>query len=138
MSRNDYTKYAKENRTETPVIEPEVEVEPVVETLVESEPVVQPEEITIVNVETPEAEPEVIEPETVEETSRKMGRVIGCVKLNVRRAPKPRAEVVCEIACDTEVEVDEAESTIDFYKICTASGVEGYCVKTYISVMSDK
>lgn len=137
MSRNDYTKYAKEPRTETPVIEREVEVEPVVETPVESEPVFQPEEINPI-VETPEDEPEIIEPETVEEISRKFGRVIGCVKLNVRRAPKPRAEVVCEINCDTEVEVDEGESTIDFYKICTASGVEGYCVKTYISVMSDK
>jgi hypothetical protein len=125
MSRNDYTKYARENRVETPV---SVE-ESVVET-------VEPEVVEEIQVTVPEVV-EMVEPEIVE-TSCKMGRVIGCMKLNVRRAPKPRAEVICEINCDTEVEVNEDESTIDFYKICTASGIEGYCVKTYIGMNPDK
>lgn len=129
MSHNDYTKYARENRVEipeTPVVEVPVEEPVAVEAPIE-EPVV---------VEAPVEEPEIIEAPTEPEVepSNKMGRVFGCSRLNIRRAPKPRAEVICEIDCDTEVEIDEAGSTVDFYKIFTASGIEGYCVKTYISV----
>jgi len=40
--------------------------------------------------------------------------------------------VICTINCHAEVEIDELESTDDFYKICTASGVEGYCMKKFI------
>lgn len=127
MSHNDYTKYARETRVEAPVVEPELEVKPVADTSMEPE--------TVVEID-PVSETEITEPIT--ETTCNIGRVIGCVKLNVRRAPKPRAEVICEINYDTEVEVNEDESTIDFYKICTASGIEGYCVKTYISVNPDK
>lgn len=141
MSRNDYTKYARENKVEpavekpeTPVVEPEIIETPVVE----SEPVVHPEGVFPIPVEEiPETEPEIQDNQPTP-PAYVMGRVIGCAKLNVRRAPKPRAEVLCEINCDSEVEVIESESTIDFYKICTAAGVEGYCVKTYISIASDK
>lgn len=133
MSHNDYTKYARENRVEPVETEvegkpiPVVEPAPVVETPVESAPVVEP-----ITVETP------AESEPVVEVPRKLGRVFGCSRLNVRRAPKPRAEVICEIDCDSEVEIDEENSTVDFYKICTASGIEGYCVKTYINMNSKK
>ena len=121
MSRNDYTKYSKENRTEASEIEVDVEpipveTEPVVEVNVEAEPVI----------EIPE------KPEPVVETPRKMARVFGCAKLNVRKSPNPKADVVCEISCGVTVEIDEANSTSDFYKIYTASGIEGYCMKTYI------
>lgn len=121
MTHNDYTKYAKENKAETPETEAEVkpvaEPEPVVESIPAAKPIVE--------------ETSTIEPEVTEST-RKLGRVYGCSRLNVRKAPKPRAEVVCELNCNTKVEIDEEQSTIDFYKIITASGVEGYCVKTYI------
>ena len=131
MSRNDYTKYARDNRTETPATEVEVKVEtPVEPDVIETpvEPAVEPVIETIV-----ETEPVVEEPDAETETVHTMGYVTGCTRLNVRKAPKPRAEVVCEINRDTEVEIDEEQSTVDFYKICTASGVEGYCVKTYIT-----
>ena len=79
---------------------------------------------------------EVVEPaiETVIETvpAPKIGRVFGCTSLNVRKAPKTNATVICTINCHAEVEIDELESTDDFYKICTASGIEGYCMKKFI------
>ena len=62
----------------------------------------------------------------------KIGRVFGCTSLNVRKAPKTNAAVICTINCHAEVEIDELESTDDFYKICTASGIEGYCMKKFI------
>ena len=117
MSHNDYTKYSKDTKTETPEVEA---VATVVETPVSTEPLVEPAPV----VETKPDYP--------------IGRVFGCARLNVRKTPKPRAEVVCEIACDTEVEIDEQNSTVDFYKIYTASGIEGYCVKTYISKKAKK
>lgn len=133
MSNKDYTKYAKINGQA---------IEEIVET--EVEPVVEPEVVTcgFVVVEPAEsifepattvaieAEPEV-EPEP-EVPQRKTGRVFGCAKLNVRKAPNANADVVCELFCHTEVEIDEEESTHDFFKVYTASGIEGFCMKTYI------
>ena len=133
MSHNDYTKYARESKVEAPEAPVEVKPEPVIED-------VKPEVVeafatgTIIEPVVEEAKPEM--PEVIEETeSHKMGRVFGCTRLNVRKLPKPRAEVVCEIPVNTKVEIDEVNSTVDFYKIFTSSGIEGYCVKTYIDVV---
>lgn len=62
------------------------------------------------------------------------GYVIGCDKLNVRKEDNKDSEVLCVINKSAEVKVNIAESTIYFYKVYTASGVEGYCMKEYISV----
>ena len=75
---------------------------------------------------------EVIEPAIETAPAPKIGRVFGCTSLNVRKAPKTNAAVICTINCHAEVEIDELESTDDFYKICTASGIEGYCMKKFI------
>ena len=112
MSRNDYTKYSKESKTEAS----EAEV------------------VTIVN-ETPTPAEPLVEPTPIVETTPATitGYVTNCAKLNVRNAPRSTAGIICEIACDTEVEINEQESTNDFYKIYTSSGIEGYCMKSYIT-----
>lgn len=111
MSNKDYTKYAKAaNETVEEVIETPVETAPEIEPIVE----------------------EVVVEEAPEIPQHKTGRVFSCAKLNVRKAPHFEADVVCEIPVNTEVEINEAESTNDFYKICTASGIEGFCMKSYI------
>ena len=63
------------------------------------------------------------------------GVVVNCERLNVRRNPRKDAPIVCAIDKNSEVEIDEDGSNQYFYKICTASGVEGFCVKDYISVI---
>lgn len=84
-------------------------------------------------------EPVVIEPEIemvpdpIEET--KHGVVTDCVRLNVRKEPNIKAEVVCEITAATDIVVDEMESTDEFYKIYTSAGVEGYCMKKFITLI---
>ena len=75
---------------------------------------------------------EAAEPAIQTAPAPKIGRVFGCTSLNVRKARKTNAVVICTINCHAEVEIDELESTDDFYKICTASGIEGYCMKKFI------
>lgn len=65
----------------------------------------------------------------------KNGVVTDCAKLNVRAEPSADAKVVCVISEGTELLIDEAKSTEDFYKICTAAGVEGYCMSKFITVL---
>lgn len=119
MSNKDYTKYSRE--TKEPVVEPEVEevVNEVMEAPVEvaEEPIVE----------------QPVEPEVPEKSETKVGFVTGCSKLNVRCEPWPKAPIICEIEQNTEVEIDVAQSTDDFYKVCLASGIEGFCVKAYIN-----
>lgn len=62
------------------------------------------------------------------------GVVIDCAKLNVRELPNPNAPVVTIIKVSSKVLVDETESTEDFYKVYTETGVDGYCMKKFIAV----
>lgn len=104
MSNKDYTKFSNQ-KIETKVVE-------VQNGVVETENVVE---------ETPEVE-------------FKIGVVANCRKLNVRKAPFVDADIACVINEDTFVEVNELESTEDFYKVCTAAGVNGYCMKDFIEI----
>ena len=71
----------------------------------------------------------------VEETVKiYIGKVKDCDKLNVRVEPTADAKILCRLDKDSEVQIDKSASTRDFYKITTASGVNGYCMKKYISV----
>lgn len=86
--------------------------------------------------EEPETEQLVMEEAAVEPFPEfKQGVVTNCVKLNVRKEPDPEAEVVAKISVDTKLEVYESESTDDFYKIWVPYGVEGYCMKQFISIL---
>lgn len=62
------------------------------------------------------------------------GHVASCSQLNVRSEPSVKAEVLHMIPCGTEVLVDLIKSTEDFYAIYTASGLTGFCMKTYIEL----
>ena len=110
MSKREHVKF-QGMRSEMPIVD-EV-VEPVMEEAVE--------------VSEPEVESSV-EPEPV------YGYVTECIKLNVRKMPNANAEIICTIPINTEVVIDEANSTVGFYKICTNAGVEGFCMKKYIAV----
>ena len=53
---------------------------------------------------------------------------------NVRKDPSPDGEVVTVIDCLSKVMVDMKGSTDEFYKVCTASGAEGFCMRKYIAL----
>ena len=116
MSKKRYTQYSKFSGEE-----PETEVEE--ETVEEERPI---EGQTTI----PEVEPEVPAAEI-----RKFGKIIGCKKLNVRKLPSRDAEIVSELIEDSEVMIDEKESTALFYKICTEHGIEGFCMKDFIKIV---
>lgn len=79
-------------------------------------------------------ETEIIAPIAPEPKKTARGVVVGCFNLNVRTGPRKDFDVICEIPSESEVEIDESESFEDFYKICTASGVEGFCMKKFIEI----
>lgn len=63
-----------------------------------------------------------------------IGKVRDCDKLNVREEPTINAKVLCKLDKTSEVEIDKTNSTKEFYKIRTTSGVNGYCMKKYLSI----
>ena len=84
------------------------------------------------NISDPESDIDVV---ANDETSELIGYVTDCVKLNVREAASKDSSVLCEIILNSKVIVDEENSTDDFYKVTTETGVEGYCMKQYINVI---
>lgn len=104
-------KYSAPDRFATSVAEPAVEApKPVAEYV---KPVVE-------TVET------VALPKTVE------GVVANCAKLNVRSKPDISSDVVCILDVMSEMEIDIEKSTDDWFYVCTAIGVEGYCMRRFV------
>ena len=62
------------------------------------------------------------------------GKVTGCAKLNVRESANAKANVLAVINEGSEVVINRIKSTVDFYAVCTAAGIEGYCMKKFITV----
>ena len=113
--KNNYTRYSQNPNEKK---SPEVVEEPVVEAVTEV-------------VEEP-----AVEPETPEKAAPVKGIVASCKKLNVRVKPSAIGDVVCILACGDTVVVDEDNSTNDWYKVRTAKGVEGFCMKNFIVIKS--
>lgn len=122
MSNHNYSKYSNKNYNN-----PTEEVE-TVETV---------EDTAVETVEAPVIE-SVVEPvvetvETVTLPAAVTGVVVDCARLNVRVAPFASANAICTIASGAEVTINVDESTDEWFSICTASGVDGYCMKRYIN-----
>lgn len=110
MSKHNYSKYSNNNYKKQHDV---VEETPVVE-----EPVVAP---------APEVEVE--QPQVVAPVE---GKVVDCAKLNVREKPAADAAVVRVIDVDTTVIIDVEKSTDEWFHVCTATGVEGYCMRKFV------
>lgn len=88
-----------------------------------------------VEVDTEVQQAEVVETEVVPAPAAPVtGVVANCTKLNVRKTSAASAPVVSIINEGVEVRIGVAESTDDFYKVYLASGVEGFCMKKFITV----
>lgn len=62
------------------------------------------------------------------------GVVTGCSHMRIRDEPSHEAQVIFMVPALTEVEVDLEKSTDYFYKVRTPAGIEGFCMKRYISL----
>lgn len=60
---------------------------------------------------------------------------VNCLRLHIFAEPNTESEVVCKVRYLTEVVIDLDNSTEDFYKICTAIGAEGFCMKDLITII---
>lgn len=130
MSKHNYSQYANKNKNPNKTPKPTVTEVPEVKMVAESE--VKPVEATIVK---PVIEPvapmeETVSTVTLPETVK--GIVSNCARLNVRAYPSLDAEVICILDVMSEVQVDPAKSTFDWLGICTASGIEGYCMRKFV------
>ena len=80
---------------------------------------------------------EIIKEENIKEEVKRTvkGKVIDCIRLNVRRRPNKDSEVNCVIDVDSIVEINENKSNDEWYRVTTDNGVYGYCMKQYISLL---
>lgn len=76
-------------------------------------------------------EAQITETESTEEV---FGVVTGCAKLNVREEPNLDAKVVTVIKKGTTLEIDMENSDTEWLCVCTASGVEGFCMAEYVEI----
>ena len=76
----------------------------------------------------------------VEESPKKetkVGIVVNCEKLNLRRTPlkdSDGANIITELLPGVAVVIDADESTPNFYKVITEDGLEGYCMRQFVEV----
>lgn len=61
------------------------------------------------------------------------GKVTGCTCLNVRNANNLDAKIVAVIGAGSTVTIDKSKSTPDWYYVTNEDGVEGFCMKPYIT-----
>lgn len=110
------------------------EIAPVAEEISEESVTVDPEETAVAEPDTSVSDhPEEVSTE-VSEKAKSLAVVTGCERLNVRETPDKDANVLTTIQAGSEVMIDMAASTTDFYKVCTAVGIEGFCMKQYITI----
>lgn len=78
---------------------------------------------------------EITEDNRFEETPENIiGIVTDCLKLNIRKEPDKDSEVVVVVTCLDELKIDPDASTNDWYAVCTAAGMEGFCMKKFVAV----
>ena len=70
--------------------------------------------------------------ETVKLPETVIGMVSGCAKLNVRAEANLFSDVVCVLDNMSEIEINVEKSDKDWFYICTASGIEGYCMRKFV------
>ena len=63
------------------------------------------------------------------------GVIAGCASLRVRAESNTDSEVLCILEEATELLIDLDNSTDNFYKVITADGTNGYCMKKFINIV---
>ena len=88
---------------------------------------------------TEEMEEEIAKVNESEETTKEadstvVGYVSGCLKLNIREEGYLGANVVCVVPEKTALLIEVAESNDEWYKVYTETGMEGFCMKQYVTL----
>ena len=127
MAKHNYSQYSNANKkSDKPKLVPadlteDVVVDPV------GEPVATPSETVVPEVKmVTETVETVMLPKTV------TGEVANCYKLNIRVAPVANARIEAIVDAGAKLTINVTESTDDWFKITTESGVNGYCMKKFV------
>lgn len=123
MSKHNYSQYSKKKHNSMTVADHAVDVASFETTVAATEGAPAAPEIKMVV----ESVDTVALPKTVN------GFVSDCNKLNVRVQPDIEADVVCVLDHATEVVICLDDSTDEWFSICTAAGIEGFCMRKFIN-----
>lgn len=131
---HNYNNYSA-NKPEVKVEEPVVEVTEVEEP-VEIEAVVEPCSAAGLRADIPPVDEAGLVDEPIVETTELAMGVVNCKVLRMRNSTDTSTNdnVIYELPEGTEVRVNEAESTAEFYKVITTAGAEGFCMKKFITI----
>lgn len=64
----------------------------------------------------------------------RIGVVVNCMNLNIRKDPTQVSESLGIIGSDTAVTICDDESVSGFYKVKTGDGISGYCMSEFIKL----
>ena len=64
----------------------------------------------------------------------RIGVVVNCMNLNIRKDPTQASESLGIIGSDTTVTICDDESVSGFYKVKTGDGISGYCMSEFIKL----
>jgi uncharacterized protein YgiM (DUF1202 family) len=135
MSNKNYTNYSKMSNSENATSDPidVVEVDNKIDSTVATATIVVDEPVVVTPAEPVVATP--AEPEVAPTPPAKpvKGKVVGCERLRVRKLPDKNSEVLGVVTEDSKIMIDPNKSTTNWYAVYTAAGLEGYCMKKYIS-----
>jgi uncharacterized protein YgiM (DUF1202 family) len=67
-------------------------------------------------------------------TAELIGIVVNCNLLNVRKEADSDSGIICTVSALSELMINLTESTDEFYKVYTVTGVEGFCLKKYVAI----
>lgn len=140
MPKHNYSQYSNKNKPTNNNKAPSADTATAVSNTVQSfEPAIVPDKAVSVSevkmgVETVNADIKLVKEsvDTVSLPKTVTGVVVDCLKLNVREEPDIDADVVCVLDVMSEVKIDVAKSTRDWFKIYTAIGAEGYCMRKFV------
>lgn len=68
------------------------------------------------------------------EVEFKLGKIANCKKVNVRAEANKDSKVLRVLEAGAEVMIDETNSTDEFYNVYTECGIEGFCMKQFITI----
>lgn len=91
--------------------------------------IITEDELTVVN-----TEPAITITAEDETAEMLVGIVVDCTRLNVRQTPNKGGKVVATIPVGTELLIDGDQLDDEYYAVCTASGIEGFCMKQFIEI----
>ena len=123
-----------DNRVVTKKVRP-IPVEKTVEEKVEKNTEIEESTNEEISSEETSAVPSV--EEKVDEDTCKLYGVVNCERLNIRTEPRVAiGNIACTVSRNTELMIDKNNSIDEWYHVFTSTGLEGYCMSSYVSVQN--